>query len=144
MTSPRCYLNGADPSPGTLPRCYLNGADPCRTIVLDSLLTADTSYDFFYQHVAAPAGRRLQGGMASSWGNLLRFQGIDLEGGRYKACFCDHEVAGLCKNLADFNIEVGSVHVSGVSCLLDDPKYTRGTCITQPYGGLRCHDEAPL
>lgn len=29
--------------------------------------------------------------------------------------------------------------MSGVSCLLSDPKYTRGMCVPQAYGGLRCH-----
>ena len=87
--------------------------------------------------------RRLQATPPASWGKLLRFPGLNLEGGRYKACFCDFKVAGLCNKIEDYNVEVGSVHVSGVSCLLGDAKYTRGVCVPQAYGGLRCHTAAP-
>merc|ERR1712025_1404528 len=69
-------------------------------------------------------------------------------GGAYKACFCDHDLAtvqpGICRaDKADFSVDVGKVHVSGVECLLHEEKYTRRSCFTQPYGGLRCHETAP-
>jgi hypothetical protein len=124
----------------TLPRCYMY-TDTCRGMVLDGKLSSDASYDFYYKQDGGV--RRLQAAPPASWGKLLRFPGLNLDGGRYKACFCDYKVAGLCNKIEDYTVEVGSVHVSGVSCLLGDAKYTRGVCVPQAYGGLRCHTAAP-
>jgi hypothetical protein len=129
----------------SLPRCFLH-TQLCEAQVVASELTPIPEYDFIYQVDTARrlarrlnAARRLQ---AVSSPGLLRFAGLDLAAGRYKACFCDYEIAGVCKGLDDFPLEVGEVHVSGVSCLLQDPKYTKGVCVNQPFGGLRCYDSA--
>jgi hypothetical protein len=129
----------------SLPRCFLH-TNKCQSAVEASELTPITEYDFIYKVDSARrlsrrlnAARRLT---AVSSSGLLRFAGVSLDAGRYKACFCDYEIAGVCKTLADFPLEVGEVHVSGVSCLLEDAKYTKGVCVSQPFGGLRCYDSA--
>lgn len=73
-------------------------------------------------------------------------------GGKYKLCACDAALmdslttsrAHACSDLADYNILVGEVHVSGISCLLG--KYNNGQCsqITTDAGGnagLKCQKE---
>merc|ERR1712010_69786 len=66
-------------------------------------------------------------------------------GAQYKVCFCDRETlpAGrFCKKASDFKIEIGTLHFSGVSCLIKDEKFQRGTCVAQYHGGLRCYPGA--
>lgn len=36
-------------------------------------------------------------------------------------------------------MDIGTVHVSGVSCLIQNPKFQRGMCVGQYHGGLRCY-----
>merc|ERR1712098_1046510 len=55
---------------------------------------------------------------------------------------CD--ARGSCASDADYRIEVGTVHASGVSCLLSRPKLQRTSCFPQELGGLRCHSGAVL
>merc|ERR1719386_342548 len=45
----------------------------------------------------------------------------------------------------DYKIEVGTIHASGVSCLIKNPKLQRVSCEDQFHGGWRCyeHMEAP-
>merc|ERR1712139_493293 len=52
-----------------------------------------------------------------------------------------------CKFATDYKIEIGTVHVSGVSCLVKESKFQRGTCVEQFYlrglpSGLRCYPGA--
>merc|ERR1719231_1892299 len=93
----------------------------------------------------------------SSWNQLLRFRGIEFStGGTFKACFCDSHVdtnghsVEVCNsaNPSTFNIELGTIHVSGVSCLLaEGSKFQRGVCTAQTSamgsedGGLRCYPD---
>jgi hypothetical protein len=91
----------------------------------------------------APAeGRRLAGDDLS----MLRFEGLKFPtGAQYKACFCDVDTLGAgkyCKKAADYKIEIGTIHVSGVSCLVENKKFQRGTCVAQGVGGLRCYPGA--
>merc|ERR1719359_2011532 len=80
-----------------------------------------------------------------SWGSVLRYRGLNLKsGGEFKVCFCDSDLlpAGhTCKDPADFSIEVGKLHATVLQCLLPNPKMTRGSCLSQPHGGLRCYGE---
>jgi hypothetical protein len=70
---------------------------------------------------------------------VLRFAPLTLpSAGTYKVCFCDSEVSGECDDAEDFSIEVGKVHVSGLSCLLSIPKLQTAQCFEQYFGGLRC------
>jgi len=71
---------------------------------------------------------------------MLRFSGVSFNaGGTFKLCFCDFTHRNACQNVTDFTIEVGTVHVSGVGCLLSQPRFQRVACETQFYGGLRCY-----
>jgi hypothetical protein len=71
--------------------------------------------------------------------DVLRFAPLTLpSAGTYKVCFCDSEVSGSCETAADFSVEVGKVHVSGLSCLLSVPKLQTAQCFEQYFGGLRC------
>jgi len=99
----------------------------------------------------------------TSWGSILRFTGVTFtRGGTYKVCLCDSGLRSgkatehyhspesgpsnnLCVADADFTVEVGTVHASGLQCLLGDKRFQRGVCESQEYGGLRCYGkgEAP-
>jgi len=90
-------------------------------------------------------------GWPFSWSQLLRWRGVQfLTGGRYKLCFCDSEHLGedgACRENSHYDIEIGSVHVSGVSCMISNPRFHRANCVAQYYGGLRCYTDgltAPL
>mmetsp|Transcript_15923 Transcript_15923/g.34666 ORF Transcript_15923/g.34666 Transcript_15923/m.34666 type:complete len:658 (-) Transcript_15923:7-1980(-) len=94
-----------------------------------------------------------------SWSRILRFSDITFTtGGTYKLCFCDSSllrtgttahyytademaVSGtqFCSQPSHFTIEIGTVHASGIQCLLGDRRFQRGTCEAQTHGGLRCY-----
>jgi hypothetical protein len=79
-----------------------------------------------------------------SWSGLLRLKAESVAPGKYKLCFCDAAVAGSCAKPSDFVYDVGTVHATGLSCLLANPVMTRGSCVPQLHGGLRCYaGEAP-
>merc|ERR1719321_2414401 len=81
--------------------------------------------------------------MGTSWDQILRFKGLAFaSGGKFKACFCDKETLPLgsaCSTAADYKVDIGTVHVSGVSCLIEEPKFQRGVCVSQFHGGMRCY-----
>jgi len=81
-----------------------------------------------------------------SWDGMLRFQGITLQThGMFRLCFCDSAqlpAGQRCSETSHYNFEVGRVHSTGVSCLLGDARFRRGTCVPQRYGGLRCYSSA--
>jgi hypothetical protein len=78
-------------------------------------------------------------GSGFSTQSVLRFAPLTLpSAGTYKVCFCDSEVSGKCSTNADFSVEIGKVHVSGLSCLLSVPKLQTAQCFEQYFGGLRC------
>merc|ERR1719326_2456266 len=83
-----------------------------------------------------------------SFDRLLRFGNITFKsGGTYKLCFCDASlVGGKCESEADYSVEVGTIHASGVSCLIQRPELQRVSCTEQYYGGLRCYKDmqAPM
>jgi hypothetical protein len=85
-----------------------------------------------------------------SWDKMLRFKPIQFKsGGTFKLCFCDSSLLGpgeVCSSEKDYKIEIGTLHASGVSCLIANPKLQRVACTDQMHGGLRCYehlDEAP-
>merc|ERR1711924_486711 len=66
-------------------------------------------------------------------GEVLRFSPIAFSrttsgAGKFKVCFCDSALltGEKCLSETDYSLEVGDLYVSGVSCLLADPKYRRG------------------
>jgi len=86
----------------------------------------------------------------SSWSRMLRFKPIQINsGGTFKVCFCDSTLLGkgqTCSRKEHFNVEVGKIHASGVSCLLSETKLQRVDCVTQHHAGLRCYEtyDAPM
>jgi hypothetical protein len=78
-----------------------------------------------------------------SWSAMLRFTPVRFtSGGTFKLCFCDATLLAAgkqCKSAADFMIEVGTVHASGLSCLIGKPELQRASCVSQYHGGLRCY-----
>jgi len=78
-----------------------------------------------------------------SFNQMLRFSGIRFNtGGNFKLCYCNaaETATHRCLSAADFNVEVGKVHASGVSCLLADERMLSTTCVNQAYGGNRCYE----
>lgn len=78
-----------------------------------------------------------------SWDKMLRFAPIRFtSGGTFKLCFCDSALltAGRqCRSVEDYAVEVGTVHASGVSCLIGKRELQRADCVAQYHGGLRCY-----
>lgn len=70
--------------------------------------------------------------------DVLRYTPVKLTAGTYKVCFCDAEVSGQCAEPANFGVEVGTVQVSGIACLLDEPRLRHAACYVQHFGGLSC------
>jgi hypothetical protein len=75
-----------------------------------------------------------------SWGQKLRFAPLRFtSGGTFKLCFCDSTLTGTCSTIADYSVEVGKIHASGLSCLIAKPELQRASCVTMFHGGLRCY-----
>jgi len=150
----------------SLPRCFLNSVEPaptdtmsCEEYVVNGKLTPFPTYKLIYKQkserratataaeVKASARSLLPAiDEGKSWNQILRFNEISFKtGGKFKACFCDPDTLApgkYCKTASDYKIEVGTIHVSGVSCLVEDTKFQRGTCVEQFHGGLRCYPGA--
>jgi len=145
-------------------RCFLNSYQ-CQMDVATGDLKTDETYSLFTKiiddntrrlsrgpELLKPASVRKLLAKASdagvSYDNKYRFKDITFtNGGEFKLCFCDAAMAdGVCDDPAEFTIEVGKVHATGLQCLLSNPKMTKGTCVEQMYGGLRCYSdgEAPV
>jgi len=95
--------------------------------------------------LAAVAEAVVDTGYSSS--SVLRFAPVAVNGGKYKVCLCDSLLEGslvsgagvACSSQANYNIEIGTLHVSGLSCLLRDSKLRKGECVSMYSGGLRCY-----
>jgi hypothetical protein len=156
----RCFLN----SKNLVPLNYRDG-----TTHLDNLLP-DPSYKVLVPRtVARDAGTPADGNEeiphdsqlgplpdpvvvvkdhGFSWSNMLRFKNITFQsGGTFKLCFCDSTLVPACRTERDFSIEVGKIHVSGVSCLISQPSLRSAACVEQYYGAspksLRCYPGDP-
>mmetsp|Transcript_75653 Transcript_75653/g.202265 ORF Transcript_75653/g.202265 Transcript_75653/m.202265 type:complete len:1281 (-) Transcript_75653:28-3870(-) len=69
-----------------------------------------------------------------SWQEILRYTAIKFSSaGTFKVCFCENDRTAddTCTTAADYAVEVGKVHVSGVSCLLQDKRFRKGVCCRQ-------------
>jgi hypothetical protein len=87
---------------------------------------------------ASSRGDLVSDGEGSS-DSVLRFAPLELKPGTYKACFCDAAASdGPCAEAKDYSVELGKVHVSGLSCLLENTQLRTATCYEQVYGGLSC------
>jgi len=134
-------------------RCFLNGP-VCRRHVFfveNDRLHPDYHYDFWYRRddslQPAEAGRRRAllevQDAGASWDQILRFPQLAFRtAGSFKVCFCDHETLSSdsgCTSHRDYLIDVGTAHVSGVSCLVEKRQFHRGVCCPQYWGGFRCY-----
>lgn len=155
----RCFLNSKEAPAG-------QSTASCPQQIITGLAKIDT-YTFWFLHphdnnrrldASRPLERRDARRLLAtedpglSWGQMLRFNGITFStGGTFTACFCDAHVdlatgksLGFCQDPADYKVAVGTVHVSGVKCLLEEAKFRRGTCEKQyPHAGngvsMRCY-----
>jgi len=136
-------------------RCFLNHVDACGLHQDELALASDKSYNLLIkttdpndEQTHAPM-RKLQDPAVNvmedySWDKMLRFKPLKIAtGGTFKVCFCDSTLVpgGVCKSEKDFNVQVGLLHSSGVSCLLEKPSLQRVTCKEQRWGGLRCYQQ---
>merc|ERR1719198_669229 len=149
----------------SLPRCFLNDASADTT---PAALTMDPSYkvlvkrEFMDNNFEYPttATEATGGGTMPilpvmdygySFDKMLRFKDIQFKsGGTFKLCFCDSSlITGPCKTEADYSVQVGTIHSSGVQCLISKPELQRASCVPTYFGGgssLRCYKspmEAP-
>jgi len=82
-----------------------------------------------------------------SWEKMLRFPLMEFtSGGTFKLCFCDSSIS-VCKSEKDYSVEIGTIHSSGVSCLIAKEELQRVSCLSTYHGSsLRCYQppmEAP-
>jgi hypothetical protein len=134
-----------------LPRCYLNAAKQCADDYVSPVyiegpieFVNHTKFDLQKKVTRVVEGVDPRD-TGYSYSNLLRFAPITFPtGGEYTLCFCDATAsASSCSTIGDYNVRVGTVHVSGVGCLLSDKNLARATCVPQFQGGaasLRCMD----
>jgi len=133
----------------TLNRGFLNGVG-CEEG--GSMMQSNENYNWVRrEREGAVAARRLQLEVprySSSWSGMLRWRGIAFSGaGTYKLCFCDseHLPGRECMSTSDYAVELGTVHVSGIACLIKDTRFQRAACVNQYHGGVRCYpDAAPV
>jgi hypothetical protein len=142
-----------------LPRCYLNTERQCADDYISPVRWNTTTEEFpieFLDHSSFDLQKKVVRPIAGvdprdtgySYANLLRFAPITFPtGGEYTLCFCDATAsASSCSNIDDYDVRVGTVHVSGIGCLLSDRNLARAICVPQFQGGassLRCMSETP-
>jgi hypothetical protein len=122
-----CTKHGhACPEPPNVP-----GADECFDRCMEK------KGDDYRKSIMKPVvGRRRR----ASTESILRFYPVTATlAGRYKVCFCDSS-QGPCKSVSAFPFELGPLHASGVSCLLEGGLRSQ-ECAPQDEGGLFCVDE---
>ena len=67
--------------------------------------------------------------VGASWSEILRFTDVTFsQGGTFKLCFCDSLRSGDCGDKSDYVVDLGTVHVSGVSCLIKEDRFQRYSC----------------
>jgi hypothetical protein len=136
------------------PRCYMNiegsPQNGCKKQYESSGLGVSAAYDFLAKDSTKKTGL-LTIPEAISSAEVLRFSPIAFSrttsgAGKFKVCFCDSALltGEKCLSETDYSLEVGDLYVSGVSCLLADPKYRRGTCYPMYHGGLACSETLTL
>jgi len=128
-------------------RCFIN-TYACDGSVDREELVPDTDYDLQIKQRTENQRRQRRLTLDTtdprmSTTEALRFKDIEFNsGGEFKLCLCDSDLLDgeneICDGPEDYTIEVGSVHATGLQCLLSNPKMARGTCEAQEYGGLRC------
>jgi hypothetical protein len=139
------------------PRCYLNVEGPaemgCKAQYEDIRLGVSGAYDFLAKEMAKNVAQQRSLPEAVSTTEVLKFYPVGFAGqgsgaGKFKICFCDHELLPEdqtdCLSEADYSLDVGTLYVSGLSCLLSNPSFRRGTCYPMYWGGLACSEDARM
>jgi hypothetical protein len=130
-------------------RCFLNrkgtAVDGCKTQYENADLGPSTSWTFLAKE-GSSVYRKLKTGDGLSTTEILRFKPISFAtGGSYKVCFCDSSLLPTgqqhCHAESDYDVEVGELIVSGVSCLLQEKDFRRRTCYSMFHGGLACSED---
>jgi hypothetical protein len=148
LTLPRCYLNvpgssqdTRDLTPDPSYKVLLKREDPYNT-------EKDTSYTVPLDPAPDEKSILAVRDFGYSWEKMLRFKDLKFaSGGTFKLCFCDSAIVGRpCKSEKDYSVEIGTIHASGVSCLIAKKELQRVNCLPTKHGSsLRCyqHGEAP-
>jgi hypothetical protein len=94
-------------------------------------------------YTSLEARRRLSTGSAGEYSTseVLRFGPLQFgqQGGKYKVCFCDSAVVGVCDSYDDFRVELGFARVSGlVNTAMPQPSAWGQKCYSQEFGGYAC------
>jgi len=160
MDKPRCFLNlvgcathtdqlYVDPSYAVLfKRADGNDEQAGGAEALEELKRMEAAQRRLDGHALPLPGTPATYALGFSWAQMLRFKGMTFSsGGRFKVCFCDSTIHSSCLKPSDYGVELGEVHVSGVSCLVENPRLRRVACAEQYHGGLRCYAdmrEAPM
>jgi hypothetical protein len=152
---PRCFLN--DASADTTPAALM--MDPSyKVLVKREFMDNNFEYPTTVTEATGGATGEEEGAILSvvdygySFAKMLRFKDIQFKsGGTFKLCFCDSSlISGPCKTEADYSVQVGTIHSSGVQCLISKPELQRASCVPTYFGGgssLRCYKspmEAPM
>jgi len=130
-------------------RCFLNMKGPaetgCKSQFELTTLGPSTAWNFLAKE-GSTTSRKLKAGDGLSTEKVLRFMPVSFAtGGSYKVCFCDSsllpEGQQHCHAESDYDVEVGELIVSGVSCLLQEKDFRRRTCYGMFHGGLACSED---
>jgi hypothetical protein len=137
----RCYLNPNDVSMNFGDML----SDPSYMVLVPR---TDANYEIGHDSVEGPLPDPTIGveDYGYSWDKMLRFNSITFKtGGTFKLCFCDSSIQDTCNSRQDFNVQVGTIHASGVSCLIKEKSLQKASCVEQFYGdSLRCYSgDAP-
>jgi hypothetical protein len=65
-------------------------------------------------------------------------------GAALKVCFCDSVLHPTCSTPADFDVELGRLHISGAMCQAVRPLAATHDCRHQDYSGLACTPKPPV
>ena len=99
--------------------------------------------DIPHLKVDQPVLNRMDFDLGLSWTEIARYKGLMFNSaGTFKLCWCDSAAHGSCVAKEDYTIEVGKIHVSGVSCLISDTRFRAMDCRSHFHGGLSCYTES--
>jgi hypothetical protein len=120
--------------------------EPCGSLLTwDNYLTSPSYYTSSYYYVSATYYYDHDEVLGRPPMVIKRFVEYfwKFSAGCHKLCFCDVTLApsGVCEKPGDYSVELGEIHASGVSCLLENSMHSRKSCLPMKHGGLRCYDE---
>lgn len=125
-----------------LNRCFLH-TSVCSDV---SAWSFDASYVLNIKQVTIQ--NDVLGFAAETWSSsLLDFAPFTLPLGTFKVCACDYELledGGTCSrsDKRDYAVELGTIHVTGASCMFTRAIQSRWHCHQQKMGGHRCIQSA--